>query len=72
MIVWGGDVGYVVYGSGGRYNPSMDTWTAIAMTNAATGRAQATAVWIGNEMIVWGGFSNLFGPLGSGGRYCAQ
>jgi len=50
----GGDIrGYLQ--SGGRYNPSTDSWVATTKTNAPTARAGHTAVWTGNEMIVWAG-----------------
>ena len=42
--------------TGGRYNPSTDSWTATSTTNAPAARAHHTAVWTGSEMIVWGGF----------------
>jgi len=69
MIVWGGfDVYHDQYvNTGGRYNPSTDSWTATSTTNAPDPRAYHTAVWTGNEMIVWGGFGN-FGVLQTGGR----
>jgi hypothetical protein len=69
MIVWGGvDVNFVELNTGGRYNPSTDSWTATSTTNAPTARHNHTAVWTGSEMIVWGDYhySN------TGGRYCAQ
>src|SRR6266705_2271473 len=50
MIVWGG---YFYDGSlhwlntGGRYNPSTDSWTATNTTGAPTGREDHTAVWTG-------------------------
>jgi N-acetylneuraminic acid mutarotase len=69
MIVWGGyffDGTYVQYlDTGGRYNPSTDTWTATTTINAPTARDRHTAVWTGSEMIVWGGE----GGGRSGGRY---
>ena len=37
MIVWGGD-GYGVLNTGGRYNPSTDSWTATSITNAPEAR----------------------------------
>ena len=55
MIVFGGCNGgseFCTDGSGGRYNPLTDSWTAIA--NGAS-RRQHTAVWSGSEMLVWGG-----------------
>ena len=67
MIVWGssGDT------SGGRYNPSTDTWVATTTVNAPEARGSSTAVWTGTEMIVWGGKepSYPFDDLATGGRY---
>ena len=54
MIVWGG---FDRLGSGGKYAPSTDSWTATAMTEAPAGRFDHTALWTGIEMIVWGGVS---------------
>src|ERR1044072_4446451 len=54
--------------TGGRYNPTTDSWTATSTTNAAEGRTLHTAVWTGTEMIVWGGMGSLFN-LNTGGRY---
>ncbi len=69
MIVWGGapTVQYgVPYNSGGRYNPSTDSWLATSTgSNVPTASAYHTAVWTGNEMIIWGG-----GAVG--GRYIPQ
>jgi len=53
MIVWSG-------GTGGRYNPITDSWTATSTVNAPTGGG---LVWTGSEMIAWGGGHN------TGGRY---
>ena len=67
MIVWGGCTGIhcnPVLSSGGRYNPSTDSWTATGTTNAPAARAGHTAVWTGSEMIVWGSSFDS-----SGGRY---
>src|ERR1044071_8290383 len=44
-----------------------DTWIATSTANAASARYVHTAVWTGNEMVVWGG--NFAGPLGFGDRY---
>src|SRR5882724_7259698 len=71
MIVWGGDSCLVgcEENTGGRYNPSTDSWTATSTTNAPDGRHSHTAVWTGTEMIVWGGFNLGIGILNTGGRY---
>src|SRR4029077_2527992 len=66
---WGGlDVNLVYLNTGGRYNPSTDSWAATGTTDAAARGAHA-AVWTGREMIVWGGYDN--GPiyLNTGGKY---
>ena len=73
MIVWGGANfdSQSVLNTGGRYDPVSDTWTATNLTNAPTARFHHTAVWTGNEMIVWGGgLTNPFGTvLNTGARY---
>ena len=76
MIIWGGaycdpsNFASVPFNTGGRYNPGADTWTATNLTGAPDARYTHTAVWTGNEMIVWGGSGG--GTLNTGGRYCAQ
>jgi N-acetylneuraminic acid mutarotase len=75
MIVWGGHgdfdlLGYY-FNTGGRYDPSTDSWTATSTVNAPDGRYRHTAVWTGNEMIVWGGILYSNTSTGTGGRYCA-
>ena len=74
MIVWGGQAGLIgrYFNTGGRYDPSTDSWTATSTNNVPDGRYRHTAVWTGSEMIVWGGilYSNTY--TSSGSRYCAQ
>jgi N-acetylneuraminic acid mutarotase len=73
MLVWGG---YNVLGpgdpplnTGGRYDPSNDSWIATATSaGEPTARREHTAVWTGTEMIVWGGYEYVF-ELNTGGRY---
>ena len=69
MIVWGGvDATPSSLNTGGRYNPSTNSWTATATIDAPTARELHTAVWTGSEMIIWGGSAG--GPaLNTGGRY---
>jgi N-acetylneuraminic acid mutarotase len=55
MIVFGGCSGHTQFcslGSGGRYEPLTDSWSAITPGSV---RKQHTAVWSGSEMLVWGG-----------------
>jgi N-acetylneuraminic acid mutarotase len=70
MIVWGGqqENSTIFFNTGGKYDPSTDSWTATSTANAADARAGHTGVWDGSEMIVWGGYT--LGPvLNTGGRY---
>jgi N-acetylneuraminic acid mutarotase len=71
MIVWGGffvDGGGGHYvNTGGRYDPSADSWTATSTANAPEAREHHTAVWTESEMIVWGGDNPSL--LTTGGRY---
>src|SRR5437899_9548616 len=53
--------------TGGKYNPSTDSWTATSIINVPSGRIHHTAAWTGSEMIVWGGFGGSY--LNTGGRY---
>ena len=73
MIVWGGESssGGSTTNTGGIYDPTTNTWTAISVTNAPSAREQHTAIWTGTEMIIWGGCqtvscSNVFN---NGARY---
>jgi N-acetylneuraminic acid mutarotase len=70
MIVWsGGDFpGNIFLNTGGRYNPSTDSWTATSTTNAPTARRWSAALWTGSEMVVWGGADNST-AFDTGGRY---
>jgi len=72
MIVWGGTT-YVgtntsYLSSGGRYDPTADSWVPTSSQNAPSGRAEQSVVWTGNEMIVWGGYAGQH-YLDSGGAY---
>ncbi len=62
MLVWGGasctGCANAELGTGGRYNPVTDTWTAISAVNAPEARFNHSAVWTGSKMIVWGGASD--------------
>jgi N-acetylneuraminic acid mutarotase len=72
MIVWGGvffdGSSYHYLNTGGRYNPSTDSWTATSTTGVPDPRDGHTAVWTGTEMIVWGGYDGS-NSLNTGGRY---
>lgn len=84
MIIWGGIYSYSCglfcyfatnYVDGARYNPSNNTWATMTTANAPLKRYSHSAVWTGNEMIVWGGLHGEggFGTVGTnintGARY---
>jgi len=64
MLVWGGyvDLAAAHYpGLGGRYDPTNNAWTAMSTLPAGFepgARQNATALWTGSEMIIWGGENN--------------
>lgn len=66
MLIWGGYNGSAL-GTGGRYNPSTDSWSSISLDSAPSPRYNHTAVWTGTEMVIWGGYDGSF--LNTGGRY---
>jgi N-acetylneuraminic acid mutarotase len=72
MIVWGGCsvVCTNSLNTGGRYNPTTDSWTATSTTNAPGARYEHTSVWddMDRLMIVWGGYNNI-SYFNTGGRY---
>jgi N-acetylneuraminic acid mutarotase len=59
MLVWGGSKqnfqGTQAVNAGFRFDPVANTVSAMSLTGAPSARNQHTAVWTGNEMIVWGG-----------------
>ncbi len=71
MIIYGG------YSSsqktdGFKYDPSGDSWTSISTSGAPSTSQigfEATAVWTGTEMIVWGGRTSGADLLSGGGKY---
>jgi len=71
MIVWGGtpDGGITLLNTGGSYNPATNTWAASTLINAPSVRFFHTAVWTGNEMVVWGGQGENLFDLDTGGRF---
>jgi N-acetylneuraminic acid mutarotase len=74
MVVWGGYIydpiqrDFVYFDTGGRYDPVTDTWVSTSASGAPIARADHTAVWTGNSMVVWGG-ANCCAQLNTGGRY---
>lgn len=58
MIIFGGFDSSQVLNTGGVFNPSTNTWRAIAASPSA--RVGHTAVWTGSNMIIWGGEDGAF------------
>ena len=61
LIVWGGCSGLVcsaVVDTGSRYDPVGDSWMPTTQTGAPAARAEHSAVWTGDSMIVWGGLTD--------------
>lgn len=73
MIVWGGESGGggATTNTGGIYNPATDTWTSITTDNAPSAREMHSAIWTGEEMIIWGGCPsiNCSQVFNNGGKY---
>lgn len=70
MIIWGGrsGEGSTLQNKGGIYVPSTDTWRQTTTVNAPEPRYAHSAVWTGQEMIVWGGIGSAT-TGNSGARY---
>ena len=49
MIVWGGQITRGDLNTGGRYNPSTDSWATTSTTNAPAARDSHTAIWSGSR-----------------------
>jgi len=64
MIVWGGQTPsypFFTINTGGRYDPVTDAWTPTANQAGPGFQLGETAVWTGNEMVVWGAYFSAFG-----------
>jgi len=68
MIIWGGQDSSNFFNTGGRYNPSTDSWRSTSTINVPEGRTFHIAVWSDSEMLIWGGIGELC-VINSGGRY---
>lgn len=75
MVVWGGayaegtlDIVRSNFNNGARYNPTANTWSALATASAPAARFDHDAVWAGNRMVIWGGTDGT-NSFNSGARY---
>lgn len=70
MLVWGGTTNLTDgLGDGARFSPAANAWLGpIPAAGSPSARSLHTAVWTGDEMIVWGGRANGL-PFLTGGRH---
>ena len=72
MVVWGGNEVALLppTDTGGRYDPATDSWGPTNDLGTPSPRAFHTAVWTGDQMLVWGGITNYYNGayLNTGGR----
>lgn len=73
MLIFGGEfyapnAGLQMFNDGGRYNPSTMTWSPMA-TAPIAGRREASGVWTGSKMIVFGGYGASNTTFGDGAIY---
>ena len=62
MVIWGGATPRNCFpctggpmNDGGRYDPTANGWTLLSSNAAPRARTGETALWTGNEIIIWGG-----------------
>lgn len=67
MVIWSGYNVHIgqVYRDGARYNPKTGLWTPISLAGAPAATLYHSAVWTGQEVLVWGGATGETGH----GRY---
>jgi N-acetylneuraminic acid mutarotase len=64
LWVWGGYGGSVHHATGASYDPATSTWTAmpgLPSTITFAARSDASAIWTGGEVILWGGTTGSSG-----------
>lgn len=72
MIVWGGRSSFAPrehQNDGALYDPDNDTWRRMSNVGAPAARSQMAAVWTGEELLVWGGWTDGGECPPSGGSY---
>ena len=68
LVVWGGQDAVGMLNTGGRYNPTTDTWAPTAQSGAPSARTRHAAATEGTTLMVWGGYDGS-GYLNTGGIY---
>ena len=72
MIVWGGRSSFAPRenkNDGALYNSDTDTWRRMSDDGAPAARSQMAAVWTGEELLTWGGWTDGGECPPSGGSY---
>lgn len=62
------DEAFDVVDDGAAYDPATDSWRELP-TAPISGRAGAAAVWAGDRLVVWGGFSSPDEAFADGAEY---
>jgi N-acetylneuraminic acid mutarotase len=65
LIVWGGQSGpegRTLHSDGASYDPTTKTWTTLSPAPMSA-RVDASAVWTGTELVIWGGYVDLSSTL---------
>ena len=75
LVVWGGTddiAGSNTLSTGARYAPATDIWSTMSAPPISfSGRHSASSVWIGNELMIWGGHNGEY-VLNDGMRYIPE
>ncbi len=72
MIVWGGRSSFAPNehkDDGALYDPQTNSWRPMSTLNAPEPRSQLAAVWTGEEVLVWGGWTDGGACLATGASY---
>ncbi|MBZ4423189.1 hypothetical protein [Myxococcus sp. RHSTA-1-4] len=76
MLVWGGEEPQQprVLGDGARYDVETGVWTGMSAVGAPSARRYHSAVWTGEELLVWGGTggAQVDTALGDGAAYSPE
>ncbi len=74
LLIWGGGGGGLLPpppsepGTGARWDPTTDAWTAMSVVDAPRERSGAVGLWTGTHLFVWGG-GTMYQGVGGGGLY---
>ncbi len=71
LVVWGGCGGdgcATIFDDGGRFTPGADggKWTPVGAQSALSARRNATGVYTGKGLLIWGGYVDAKAPLATG------